>query len=147
MKHYLFIAMVVVGLIYASCASRQSERILVREYCSMQSALVQDDVHKAQTAAKKISLKSKDTQLTVAAERVVSASNVVQARMAFAELSKRMISLAESGQINAKGLKRVYCPGFYNNEGVFWLQPENEAVSNPYYGARMVNGTTVQQTY
>ena len=81
--------------------------------------------------------------LTANAESIAKSKDVAKQRGAFAALSEHIYELAKVPKQDAS-VYYQHCPMYNGGKGANWLSKEN-AVKNPYYGAKMLTcGGTVE---
>jgi len=84
---------------------------------------------------------------TVAAEAVAKASDLAQARAAFARLSGVGLAVVRRfGHRRSVPIKEASCPMAFDNRGAAWLQ-EGDAIRNPYFGDAMLECGEIRRTY
>ena len=130
-------------------------------YFSVKDALVKTDATTASAKAAELtaSLKAVDMNklsaeehtvwmkvmqnLTANAESIAKSKDVAKQRGAFAALSEHIYELAKVPKQDAS-VYYQHCPMYNGGKGANWLSKEN-AVKNPYYGAKMLTcGGTVE---
>lgn len=68
-----------------------------------------------------------------------SQTEMQEIRLTFSQLSGEMEAIVHRfGAGSAGPVYRIHCPMAFGNQGAWWLQPSDEEVRNPYYGARML---------
>ena len=78
-----------------------------------------------------------------AAGGIVSAGDLEQQRVHFAELSLRSYELAKSFGAGRK-MYHEHCPMAFDDKGAMWLS-ESEDIRNPYFGEKMLQCGTVEE--
>lgn len=115
----------------AKAEAREIDK-LVASYESVSTALVNDDLEAARSAAESLAKVAKQEgtpNIDIAAGKVADANSLDEARKTFKSLSSQVIALARGDE----GYTVMTCPMVENGR---WLQSD-KTVSNPYMGQRM----------
>ncbi|MCC5880040.1 MAG: efflux RND transporter periplasmic adaptor subunit [Idiomarina sp.] len=120
---------------------------LPQHYFAMWEALHSDDLKAWQSAAEQFYAAADDiswphnmhdlhAELSTGAGHAHHVGSLEQARELFQVHSQAMIALARADylQVNAY---LMFCPMAFDNQGAFWLQPDNRLL-NPYFGSSML---------
>lgn len=75
-----------------------------------------------------------------------SAKEIEEARKHFSMLSFHILEMTETFGINKEVVYKDYCPMAFGDQGAYWLS-EQKDITNPYFGAAMLNCGEVKQTY
>lgn len=75
-------------------------------------------------------------ELSTGAGHAHHVANLEQARELFQAHSQAMIALARAGYLEVNAYL-MFCPMAFNNQGAYWLQPNNQLL-NPYFGSSML---------
>lgn len=129
---------------------------LIQPYLQVQQALAADDLDASKQAAESFVKAihggpSKDgapsiAKLETAGHRIAESEDIETARVAFSSLSLEMKPLIEHvGTSGETSLYLAHCPMAFDGEGGSWLQGSDEAIINPYYGAKMLRCGSVQE--
>ena len=103
-------------------------------YISVSTALYQDNLATAKSAAASIAKHNSKSTLAASAKQLSQAENIAEARSIFNTLSAAAIKAAK----NKKNWKVAHCPMANGNKGGNWLQKSTDkTVNNPYFGAAM----------
>lgn len=136
---------------------------LFSSYLILKDDLVDDDLEHAKQVGKqlleeikKIDMKlfegsshglwmNEELNATEFLEKIIAASEIAQARIAFKPFSESMIRIAEVFKPYEKTLYVQHCPMADDNKGADWLSTE-ESIKNPYYGQSMLTCGEVTDT-
>jgi Cu(I)/Ag(I) efflux system membrane fusion protein len=104
-------------------------------YERVRAMLAADSIDGLANAAHEIEASAKTDKIAKAAGALAQATNLDEARLAFAEVSKFVIAVLSSDHELAKGQHLFECPMVkgYNK----WVQPTDD-LANPYMGKRML---------
>lgn len=147
----LFILVLSVGL-FAACSSKkaegsstseaegQTDNTAISSYMLLKDALVQTSVNDAQEAAKQLVKSATEEELNLeiikTAERIASASDVEQQRIAFETVTMGMIEFVKNTGFE-ETIFVQYCPMAFDNTGASWLSMSDQ-IRNPYFGDMML---------
>lgn len=136
---------------------------VVAAYLTVQSALADDDLARAQAGATKMGEELPGAKLDGApaskkawehfsmklsehSQRIVEANSIETARKGFEGLSGTVVMILRVlGNPLDKPLRQAYCPMARGSQGGTWIQ-EGEEVDNSYYGASMLSCGDVTET-
>lgn len=131
-------------------------------YFAVQKALSRDDLNLAQSEAGSLGRKLDhlDTEslddisraawhkeradMRESVKRLEGATDLENARQAFALLSESMIAMVQAHGSTAT-VYRLHCPMAFSNRGAAWLQ-DQKPTANPYFGAVMFKCGVVKET-
>ncbi|RUO28146.1 efflux RND transporter periplasmic adaptor subunit [Aliidiomarina sedimenti] len=120
---------------------------LPQHYFAMWDALHNDDLEVWQSAATEF-YQAADTirwphnmhdlhaELSTGAGHAQHVSSLEQARELFQTHSQAMIALAQADYLEVNAYL-MFCPMAFDNQGAYWLQPDNRLL-NPYFGGSML---------
>lgn len=140
--------------LFFACGNSMSDTPLanvIESYSGIKNALFNDKVADAKVSAKEMikaidefktdKLKPKETEQWKVSNKhlkehlaeLESAKDIVEERLAFAELSEAMIETSKG--FDTKGIFVLHCPmaKTKKGEGADWIS-SNETIQNPYYG-------------
>lgn len=138
-----------------STPAKNSMEPLFESYFSFKVALASDDLKKATQSglALKSALDNVDmnlfkgdthdawmelsSSLKKSLKHIEHTENIASLRESFIHISKGMISVAESVELNISPVYIQHCPMANSNEGADWLSREKE-IRNPYFGESML---------
>lgn len=78
--------------------------------------------------------------------KMANTKGLEEARKHFAMLSFHMLEVTEIFGLNKAVVYKDYCPMAFGDQGAYWLSEQKE-ITNPYFGASMLNCGEVKQTY
>lgn len=127
------------GLVKDNFPDAQKSLALIDQSLSkVNMSLVKDQAHdKWMEILKGI----KDTR-----SKMGSAKEIEEARKHFSMLSFHILEMTETFGINKEVVYKDYCPMAFGDQGAYWLS-EQKDITNPYFGAAMLNCGEVKQTY
>jgi Cu(I)/Ag(I) efflux system membrane fusion protein len=138
----------------------ESIRSLVMATYRLNSALVEEDISKAEQAAAGLddaSAKLRETEMPTELAQTIKAlaesvegfdglGDVEKYRSQLDLLSQSLIDLLQNAHVEDLGaVYRAYCPMAFDNRGASWITPE-EIVLNPYFGDRMLRCGSIEET-
>ena len=115
-------------------------------YFKIQNALASDDLASAKRAASSLAESGQACSANggsccegvgADAAAIVESADIASARIAFKELSDKLIAVIEEDGLVHGQVYKMYCPMAFDNTGAAWIQ-DNENLLNPYYGASML---------
>ncbi len=116
-------------------AASDSLGALLDAYVSVQEALAADDLPAAQSAAQTLADVPEIDTLAAYADAIASATDLVDARLAFGELSVAVARMAQANGVS--DLTLFNCGMAKAPMGGVWLQ-RGTSTRNPYFGASML---------
>lgn len=113
-------------------------------YNQVRLALINSDAKGVQIASGNLAENlDKKPDLQEIAQNLATSENIEEQRKLFAEFSNGAESMFK--ETLSKGtIYKLYCPMAFN-EGAYWLSSEKE-IKNPYFGDKMLNCGTVDET-
>ncbi|MBA4301016.1 MAG: efflux RND transporter periplasmic adaptor subunit [Cyclobacterium sp.] len=78
--------------------------------------------------------------------KMANTKDLEEARKHFSMLSFHMLEVTETFGLNKAVVYKDYCPMAFGDQGAYWLSEQKE-ITNPYFGASMLNCGEVKQTY
>ncbi len=126
--------------------------LLVPHYFGVQEALAADNLEAAKSKAQVLNRAIEDSghsailkELKDAVASISVATNIMDARKAFLNLSNEMIAKTDGLELgNKDALFLAYCPMAFNNTGGHWLQ-KDKTVNNPYFGSQMLRCGSIKK--
>ncbi len=126
-------------------------------YFEAQSALANDDLSAAQTAANSLLELAKEKGCSLdgkeccaaeleAASKIAKTTDIATARRAFKLWSDTLLARLDESGYAEEPVYKMHCPMAFGNTGGTWLQDSND-LRNPYYGAMMLKCGMPQAVY
>ncbi|MEL4308898.1 DUF3347 domain-containing protein [Joostella sp. CR20] len=114
-------------------------------YTHVKTALTNGDASEAKKGAKMLSETISNNYVDISnfSKEIATSEDIETQRKAFSELTEAIQPFLESN-ISQGEIYKQYCPMAFNNEGGYWFSKE-EAVSNPYFGEKMLKCGTVKE--
>ncbi|SDA74900.1 membrane fusion protein, Cu(I)/Ag(I) efflux system [Algoriphagus alkaliphilus] len=78
--------------------------------------------------------------------KMANTKDLEEARKHFSMLSFHMLEVTETFGLNKAVVYKDFCPMAFGDQGAYWLSEQKE-ITNPYFGASMLNCGEVKQTY
>ncbi|MCM4158497.1 efflux RND transporter periplasmic adaptor subunit [Antarcticibacterium flavum] len=146
-----------------SNAAKKELMQVTSAYLDLKEALVKDDMARAKERARalgdvvknvdpsvldqdgKIVWDSYKEELATAAKNISTGKDIAGMRRGFISLSKTMIGLVKTFQLNSETLYVLHCPMANDDQGANWLSRSPE-IENPFFGASMLRCGEVTQT-
>ncbi|EIJ37270.1 Protein of unknown function (DUF3347) [Galbibacter orientalis DSM 19592] len=116
-----------------------------QHYTHIKTALTNGNVSEAKKGGKMLSETISNNYIDISnlSKKIAVSENLEEQRQAFSELTNAIQPFIESNLENGEIYKQ-YCPMAFNNAGGYWFSKE-EAVSNPYFGEKMLKCGTVKE--
>lgn len=122
---------------------------IYQHYAHLTNALVDSDAAEAKVAANAIEAGAAQMQggnmLAAAAAKIVTANDIEVQRKAYEELTAELRTKIKATGMASGALYVQHCPMAFNDRGASWISSVQE-VRNPYFGDKMLNCGTVEET-
>jgi len=160
------IAIVATAFVHKSLAQATASHPLqnvISSYLDIKNALTKDSGANARAAAKNLydsinnvpmeKLSATDhkvwmeyqEKLSYDAEHMKGTDELEHQREHFSKLSVNFYKMLKALNINATDLYYQFCPMANDGKGAYWVS-EQEAISNPYFGKRMLKCGSTKET-
>lgn len=124
---------------------------LLKPYSEIQKALAEDKPEPIPSLVKNLKniLKQKSLETSTPQEKdlvkelVSKESNLAEStdlaslRISFGNFSRPLVDYLKANKQESKGYQLFFCPMFPKGYA-FWIQPDGEALANPYWGREML---------
>lgn len=165
-KLFVMIALVAISFVHkinAQDNNSQPFQPVIAAYLELKNALTQDNSISARTAAKKLydaidqmpmdkltAAEHKvwmDNQVKLSdyAEHIKGTDDITHQREHFIQLSDYFYRIVKAVNANTVDLYYQFCPMANNGKGAYWVS-ENEPITNPYFGKRMLKCGSTKAT-
>jgi len=165
-KLLVMIALVAISFVQTINAQENSSQPIqpvIGAYLELKNALVQDNGITARAAAKKLYdaidkvpmdkltaaehkvWMDNQVKLSYHAEHIKGTDDVEHQREHFVQLSDYFFKIVKGVNENSADLYYQFCPMANDGKGAYWVS-ENEAISNPYFGKKMMKCGSTKET-
>ena len=112
-------------------------------YIAVKDALVASDAEMAKNEAQKLA-DNGNAEVSAAAKKIVSSTDVNEQREAFSNLTKAMQPVLDDS-LKSGEIYKQFCPMAFEGKGDYWYSNSKD-IRNPYFGDKMLKCGRVEET-